>query len=64
MDNNLSRLLVDVIQDPPDGPVHQSFSDQAIIAISDLLTSDDAIVDLLSYDDNGTERGLYPIKKR
>ena len=63
MDDNLSKLLVDVIKEPPTGPVHKSFYAQAILTIKDLLASDDAIVDLLSYDDNGTDTDLYPIRK-
>jgi len=64
MEADLSKLLVDMIKNPPAGPVHRSFDARAIITITDLLQWVDAIVDILFYDDRGTPKDVCSLKKR
>ena len=64
MEANLSSLLKDIIKDLPDGPIHKSFSKMDIDSTKNLLQADDSIVDILSYDDNGTNTVVNAMKLR
>ena len=56
MDADLAAMMDGIIVDPVDGPVRTSLITCGILTPGDLLEANDAIVDFLTYDDNGTDK--------
>ena len=63
MDAVLMAMLEDVLQDPSNGPIRQSFLIADIKERDDLLAVPNFVLDGLTYDDNGTAKDVPPLTK-
>lgn len=61
MEADVSALLEDILKDPKDGPIRKSFDATGIESTLDLLAAPDWILDVLKYDDNGTDKPIPPM---
>ena len=62
MDAVLAALLEDILKDPLDGPVQISFNASLIESTLDFLAADDHILNVLAYDENGTDKAIHPMR--
>ena len=62
MDATLVALLEDILRDPPAGPIRKAFEAAFIETTGDLCIVPDYILDTLTYDLNGTDTAIPPMK--
>lgn len=62
MEAALSSLLEDILLDPPDGPIRQSFNAVYIESTMDLISSENTLLEALTYDNAGTDTAIPPLR--